>query len=153
MSGSPTKAEVGRQVEFDPPHLAVADILRLVDEGAGTLRPFHAGVGEFDQVVHLAVEDVDPDDAGAADALFIAQIDAPRGFGVEQRIAEQIVVAELGFEQRGRDEVEFGTAAGARDRCGDAAARADVDLDRRRWQQLFIIIVDARRRRRSGRQW
>ena len=40
----------------------------------GFFRPGDAGVGQLDEVVHLAIKDVDPGDAGAAEALFEAQI-------------------------------------------------------------------------------
>ena len=65
------EAKVGRQVEFDPPHLAVADIQRLIGDGALTPRS-DADIAEFNEVGHVAVEGIDADDAAAADAALIA---------------------------------------------------------------------------------
>ena len=57
-----------------------------------------AGVDQLDQVLDVAVEHVDADHAAAAEAVLVAEVDAPGGFRLQLRIADEVVVAELAFE-------------------------------------------------------
>src|SRR3546814_2818484 len=157
-----SEPEVVRQVEFDAPRLAVADILRLIDicdlvvariVGIAEVgfRAELARVDEFDEAGDVAIKGVDAEDAARADAALIADIDAPGGFGAKLRITAQIIVGDFFGQCGGGDEVEVGAAVGARDRRGDAVARGQLELDRRRRQPFFIIIV-LRRHVRGARE-
>ncbi len=73
--------------------------------------------------------------------MLVAQIAAPGGLGQQQRIAEEVVVTEFGFEQTGGDEVKVRATQRARTRNGDAPV-AQFDLHRGRRQEFVIAALD-----------
>jgi hypothetical protein len=90
-----------RQVELHAPDLAVAGVAGRVDERAGALVAFLAGVGQLDQVLDLAVEDVDPEYALFAQPALIAGVQAPGAFRLQVRIADEVVVAHSAVSRAG----------------------------------------------------
>src|SRR5690606_39256604 len=102
--GQAEEAEVSGEVELDAVDLAVADVRRLEHESALAFRPLLAGVDQLDQVLDLAVEQVDPDYPGAAEMVLVAEISAPGLFGQQQRVAAEVVVADLLVERRRSEE-------------------------------------------------
>src|SRR3546814_11276904 len=72
--------------------LAVAYVLWLQHEGALAFRAFLARIDELDQILDLAIEDIDADHAGVAAPMPVAEIAAPGGFGPDQRIHRKRVV-------------------------------------------------------------
>ncbi len=82
--------------------------------------------GDLDQVVDLAVEQVDPDHAAAADDGARSRDRRPTAFsGSSSGLPRKSLIAELFLERDRRQEVELRPAQRARARSGEAAV-ADV---------------------------
>ncbi len=120
----PDHAQVGREVELDAVNLSVADIARLEHEGARAFRTLDAGIGQLDQVGDLAIEEVDADHAGVADAVLVPASPPQGELGAQVvRIALEIIVAELGEQGRRREIIEPRAAIGAR--AAESVMRSD----------------------------
>src|SRR5690606_12783898 len=153
------------QVELDAVDLAVADVGRgeqpavgrfgghgVLDAGVlAVLDHFlpcilHlfarlAGVDQFDQILDVAVEDVDADDAALTKAALVAEVEAVGGLGVEPGVADVVVVAVLAVEQRRHQLVEVRALDAARQRQADAVGVGQVPLQVQRRQQFVVVLA------------
>src|SRR3546814_14934198 len=94
-----------------------------------------AGVDQLDQVLDVAIEEVDADHAALAEAALIAEVEAVGGFRVEVGVADVVVVAVLPVEQ-GRDQfvdVSALAASGQRSSTERGVGKAGVSTCSSRW--------------------
>src|SRR5690606_12623933 len=131
------------QVELDPAHPAVADIIGPVDEVPRALGALLPGVGQLDQVLHIPIEEVDAGDTLVTEHALVADIQAPGGFRLEIGIALQIVVGHFPFQQGGHDQVEVRAAHGAGDGGDDPVAVGEAVAQVGGGQQKIIVGAGA----------
>jgi hypothetical protein len=94
--------EISREILISK--LVIADALQRILTG-------NASVGQLDQVLDLAVEKIYPDHTLLAEPTLIAEIDAAGRFGLQLRIADEVIVAKFAVEQRRNQLVEIRAAS------------------------------------------